>query len=51
MPVRDLTDPEQNKAVLDMASALAEGHVAAEHVVASHGPAVAAGRAGRAGPP
>jgi len=41
-PVRDLTDPEQNQAVLDVASGLAEGRAAAEHVSGSHGPAVAA---------
>jgi hypothetical protein len=40
-PVRDLTDPGQNQAVLDAASALAEGG-SAEDVEASHGPAVAA---------
>jgi hypothetical protein len=39
-PVRDLTDSDQNQAVLDAASALAEGH--AEDVASSHGPAVAA---------
>ena len=41
-PVRDLTDSEQNQAVLDAASALIEGRTAAEGVAASHGPAVAA---------
>jgi hypothetical protein len=41
-PVRDLTDPDQNQAVLDAASALIEGRTAAEGVAASHGPAVAA---------
>ena len=41
-PVRDLTDPEQNQAVLDVASALAEGRAAAEHAAGRHGPAVAA---------
>jgi hypothetical protein len=40
--VRDLTDPDQNQAVLDAASALAEGHATAGGVAASHGPAVAA---------
>ncbi len=40
MPVRDLTDSDQNQAVLDMASALAEDRAAA--FAASHGPAVAA---------
>ena len=42
MPVRDLTDPGQNQAVLELASALAGGGAAAERAVASHGPAVAA---------
>ena len=41
-PVRDLTDSDQNQAVLDAASALAAGRAAPESVVASHGPAVAA---------
>jgi hypothetical protein len=41
-PVRDLTDSDQNQAVLDVASALADGSAAPERVVASHGPAVAA---------
>src|SRR5215467_9361308 len=41
-PVRDLTDPDQNQAVLDAASALFEGRAAAGHVADSHGPAVAA---------
>jgi hypothetical protein len=41
-PVRDLTDSDQNQAVLDVASALADGSAAAGRVVASHGPAVAA---------
>ena len=41
-PVRDLTDSDQNQAVLDAASALAEGRAAPGSVVASHGPAVAA---------
>ncbi len=40
--VRDLTDSDQNQAVLDVASALVEDHTAAERVAASHGPAVAA---------
>src|SRR5579863_9610386 len=40
--VRDLTDSAQNQAVLDAASALAEGRAAAQDVAASHGPAVAA---------
>ena len=42
VPARDLTDSDQNQAVLDVASALAEGRAAAEGVAASHGPAVAA---------
>jgi hypothetical protein len=42
VPVRDLTDPDQNQAVLDLASALAGDRVAAERAAASHGPAVAA---------
>src|SRR5215831_17579787 len=42
MSVRDLTDPDQNQAVLDAASALVEGRAAAEDIAASHGPAVAA---------
>ena len=42
VPVRDLTDSDQNQAVLDVASALAEGRAAAGRVAASHGPAVAA---------
>ncbi len=42
VPVRDLTDSDQNQAVLDVASALAEGRVAAGDAAASHGPAVAA---------
>jgi hypothetical protein len=41
-PVRDLTDSGQNQAVLDSASALAQGRAAASDVEASHGPAVAA---------
>jgi hypothetical protein len=41
-PARDLTDPEQNQAVLDAASALAKGRVTAEQVAGRHGPAVAA---------
>ena len=41
-PVRDLTDSDQNQAVLDLASALLEGRTAAGQVAASHGPAVAA---------
>jgi hypothetical protein len=42
VPVRDLTDSDQNQAVLDVASALVEGRAAAERVAASHGPAVTA---------
>ncbi len=43
MPARDLTDSDQNQAVLDLASAMAEGRVAAEDAAgSSHGPAVAA---------
>jgi hypothetical protein len=41
-PARDLTDPDQNQAVLDAASALLDGRVTAEQVTAAHGPAVAA---------
>jgi hypothetical protein len=41
-PGRDLTDSAQNQAVLDAASALAEGRATAGDVAASHGPAVAA---------
>jgi hypothetical protein len=40
--VRDLTDSDQNQAVLDAASALAEGRATTGDVAASHGPAVAA---------
>ena len=40
-PVRDLTDSDQNQAVLDVASALADGR-AAGSAAAGHGPAVAA---------
>jgi len=42
VPVRDLTDSDQNQAVLDVASALAEGGAAAERAAVGHGPAVAA---------
>jgi hypothetical protein len=42
VPARDLTDPDQNQAVLDLASALAEGHAAAGRAESDHGPAVAA---------
>jgi hypothetical protein len=41
-PVRDLTDSDQNQAVLDVASVLVEGGAEAERVAGSHGPAVAA---------
>src|SRR3984957_3926322 len=41
-PGRDLTDSDQNQAVLDAASALAEGRAEAGSVASSHGPAVAA---------
>jgi hypothetical protein len=41
-PVRDLTDSDQNQAVLDEASALAEGRATAEEAAGRHGPAVAA---------
>jgi hypothetical protein len=41
-PVRDLTDSDQNQAVLEVASALAGGGAAAGRAAASHGPAVAA---------
>jgi hypothetical protein len=40
--MRDLTDSDQNQAVLDVASALAGGHAAAGRVAASHDPAVEA---------
>jgi hypothetical protein len=43
VPVRDLTDSDQNQAVLDVASALVENHqAAAGHIAASYGPAVEA---------
>jgi hypothetical protein len=41
-PARDLTNSDQNQAVLDAATALAGGRAAAGDVAASHGPAVAA---------
>ncbi len=41
-PARDLTDPDQNQAVLDLASALAEGRATREEAESRHGPAVAA---------
>ena len=42
MPVRDLTDSDQNQAVLDAACALVEQRALPEDIAASHGPAVAA---------
>ncbi len=42
IPARDLTDPAENQAVLDAASALAEGSTTVEQVTRDHGPAVAA---------
>jgi hypothetical protein len=42
VPVRDLTDSDQNQAVLEVASALAVGRAAAGRAAAGHGPAVAA---------
>jgi len=41
-PVRDLTDSDQNEAVLDAATALVDSSAAEERVASSHGPAVAA---------
>jgi hypothetical protein len=41
-PVRDLTDPDQNQAVLDVASLLIEGGLDPERAAGSYGPAVAA---------
>jgi hypothetical protein len=41
-PVRDLTDSDQNQAVLDVASALAQGREAAERAADRQDPAVAA---------
>jgi hypothetical protein len=41
-PVRDLTDPDQNQAVLDVASLLIEGGLEPERAADSYGPAVAA---------
>jgi hypothetical protein len=41
-PARDLTDSDQNQAVLDLASVLAGGGAAARRAAGSHGPAVAA---------
>jgi hypothetical protein len=42
VPVRDLTDSEQNQAVLDVASSLVEGRAALDRITAGYGPAVAA---------
>src|SRR5450631_1884046 len=42
MPMRDLTDPEQNRAVLDVASALVERGVSERCDETGYGPAVAA---------
>jgi len=42
MPVRDLTDSDQNQAVLDLASALVEERAAPGRIAAGYGPAVAA---------
>jgi hypothetical protein len=42
VPVRDLTDSDQNQAVLDVASAIAGGSAAAGDDACGHGPAVAA---------
>ena len=42
VPARDLTDPAENQAVLDAASALAGGSTTVHQVARSHGPAVAA---------
>ncbi len=42
VPARDLTDPDQNQAVLDVATALVGAQEAEERVADSHGPAVAA---------
>ncbi|HEY1916140.1 MAG TPA: hypothetical protein VGH27_11265 [Streptosporangiaceae bacterium] len=41
-PARDLTDPDQNQAVLDVAASLAAGRMTAADAAASHGAAVAA---------
>jgi hypothetical protein len=41
-PVRDLTDSDQNQAVLDVASALIKGGLEAERAAGGYGPAVAA---------
>jgi hypothetical protein len=42
LPVRDLTDSDQNQSVLDVASVLVEGGAEAGRVAGSHGPAVEA---------
>jgi hypothetical protein len=42
VPVRDLTDSDQNQAVLEVASALAAGRTEAGRAAGGHGPAVAA---------
>jgi hypothetical protein len=42
VPSRDLTDSDQNRAVLDAASALVEGRTVTERVAVGQGPAVAA---------
>jgi hypothetical protein len=42
VPARDLTDADQNQAVLDLASALIEGRATAASAAGSYGPAVAA---------
>src|SRR5512146_1008890 len=42
VPARDLTDPDQNQAVLDLASALLQGRTAVGRAASSHGSAVAA---------
>jgi hypothetical protein len=42
VPVRDLTDSDQNQAVLDLATALARDPATAERMAGRHGPAVAA---------
>ena len=42
VPVRDLTDPGQNQAVLDAASAMAGDAAASASILARHGPAVTA---------
>ena len=39
-PVRDLTDSDQNQAVLDLASALIKGGLGTERAAGGYGPAV-----------